>query len=98
MVHIPYKGGGPAMMDTIAGQAQINMASLIQVDPAREERQAAAARHQRHEAQRASSPTCRRSPRRVPGYDATNWWGLIAPAGTPQPVDRAAERASWTRC
>jgi tripartite-type tricarboxylate transporter receptor subunit TctC len=22
----------------------------------------------------------------VPGYDATNWWGLIAPAGTPQPV------------
>ena len=29
IVHIPYKGGGPAMMDTIAGQAHINMASLI---------------------------------------------------------------------
>jgi tripartite-type tricarboxylate transporter receptor subunit TctC len=85
MVHIPYKGGGPAMMDTIAGQAQVNMASLIQVGP-----------HVKSGKLRllATSGTKRSSlfpdvptvAETVPGYDATNWWGLIAPAGTPQPV------------
>ena len=85
MVHIPYKGGGPAMMDTIAGQAQINMASLIQVIP-----------HAKSGKLRllATSGTKRSSlfpgvptvAETVPGYDATNWWGLVAPAGTPQPI------------
>ncbi len=85
MVHIPYKGGGPAMMDTIAGQAHINMASLIQVIP-----------HAKSGKLRllATSGTKRSSvfpdvptvAEAVPGYDATNWWGLVAPAGTPQPV------------
>jgi tripartite-type tricarboxylate transporter receptor subunit TctC len=85
MVHIPYKGGGPAMMDTIAGQAQINMASLIQVIP-----------HAKSGKLRllATSGTKRSSlfpdvptvAETVPGYDATNWWGLVAPAGTPQQV------------
>jgi tripartite-type tricarboxylate transporter receptor subunit TctC len=85
MVHIPYKGGGPAMMDTIAGQAQINMASLIQVIP-----------HAKSGKLRllATSGTKRSSlfpdvptvAEAVPGYDATNWWGLVAPAGTPQPI------------
>ena len=85
MVHIPYKGGGPAMMDTIAGQAQINMASLIQVIP-----------HVKSGKLRllATSGTKRSSlfpdvptvAETVPGYDATNWWGLVAPAGTPQQV------------
>jgi len=85
IVHIPYKGGGPAMMDTIAGQAQINMASLIQVIP-----------HAKSGKLRllATSGTKRSSlfpdvptvAETVPGYDATNWWGLVAPAGTPPAV------------
>jgi tripartite-type tricarboxylate transporter receptor subunit TctC len=85
MVHVPYKGGGPAMMDTIAGQAQVNMASLIQVGP-----------HVKSGKLRliATSGTKRSSlfpevptvAETVPGYDATNWWGLLAPAGTPQQV------------
>jgi tripartite-type tricarboxylate transporter receptor subunit TctC len=85
IVHIPYKGGGPAMMDTLAGQAQINMASLIQVIP-----------HAKSGKLRllATSGTKRSSlfpdvptvAETVPGYDATNWWGLVAPAGTPPAV------------
>ena len=85
IVHIPYKGGGPAMMDTIGGQAHINMASLIQVIP-----------HAKSGKLRllATSGTKRSSlfpdvptvAETVPGYDATNWWGLVAPAGTPPAV------------
>jgi tripartite-type tricarboxylate transporter receptor subunit TctC len=85
MVHVPYKGGGPAMMDTIAGQAQVNMASLIQVGPHVKsgKLRLIATSGTRRSSLFPEVPTVAET---VPGYDATNWWGLIAPAGTPQQV------------
>jgi tripartite-type tricarboxylate transporter receptor subunit TctC len=85
MVHVPYKGGGPAMMDTIAGQAQVNMASLIQVGPHVKsgKLRLVATSGTRRSSLFPDVPTVAET---VAGYDATNWWGLIAPAGTPQPV------------
>jgi tripartite-type tricarboxylate transporter receptor subunit TctC len=85
MVHIPYKGGGPAMMDTIAGQAQVNMASLIQVGPHVKsgKLRLLATSGTKRSASFPDTPTVAET---VPGYDATNWWGLVAPAGTPAPV------------
>ena len=85
MVHVPYKGGGPAMMDTIAGQAQVNMASLIQVGPHVKsgKLRLVATSGTRRSSLFPDGPTVAET---VAGYDATNWWGLIAPAGTPQPV------------
>ena len=85
MVHIPYKGGGPAMMDTIAGQAQINMASLIQVIPHAKsgKLRLLATSGTRRSSLFPEVPTVAET---VPGYDATNWWGLVAPAGTPSQV------------
>jgi tripartite-type tricarboxylate transporter receptor subunit TctC len=85
MVHVPYKGGGPAMMDTIAGQAQVNMASLIQVGPHVKsgKLRLIATSGTRRSSLYPDVPTVAET---VAGYDATNWWGLIAPAGTPQPV------------
>ncbi len=86
IVHIPFKGGGPAMMDVIAGNTQIAIGSLIQTLP-----------HIRTgrlkplgvgSAKRVPAlpdvPTI--SEAGVPGYEATNWWGIAAPAGTPRPV------------
>src|SRR5882672_6224307 len=86
IVHIPFKGGGPAMMDVIAGNTQIAIGSLIQTLP-----------HIRSgrlkplgvgSAKRVPAlpdvPTI--SEAGVPGYEATNWWGIVAPAGTPRPV------------
>src|SRR6266567_666327 len=86
IVHIPFKGGGPAMMDVIAGNTQIAIGSLIQTLP-----------HIRSgrlkplgvgSAARVPAlpdvPTI--SEAGVPGYEATNWWGIVAPAGTPRPV------------
>jgi tripartite-type tricarboxylate transporter receptor subunit TctC len=85
MVHVPYKGGGPAMMDTIAGQAQVNMASLIQVGPHVKsgKLRLIATSGTRRSSLYPDVPTVAET---VAGYDATNWWGLIAPAGTPQAV------------
>jgi tripartite-type tricarboxylate transporter receptor subunit TctC len=94
MVHVPYKGGGPAMADTIGGQAQINMASLIQVIPHAKsgKLRLLATSGTKRSALFPDVPTIAET---VPGYDATNWWGLVAPAGTPpEIVDRLSKELS----
>jgi tripartite-type tricarboxylate transporter receptor subunit TctC len=85
IVHIPYKGGGPAMADTIAGQAHMMLASFIQVIP-----------HVKSgKLKLLGTSGAKRSPlfpevptiaEVLPGYEATNWWGIVAPAGTPPAV------------
>jgi tripartite-type tricarboxylate transporter receptor subunit TctC len=85
IVMVPYKGGGPAMMDTIAGQAQVMMASFIQVIPHVKsgKLKLLATSGSRRNPVMPGVPTIAES---LPGYEATNWWGMVAPAGTPQPV------------
>jgi len=83
MVHVPFKGGGPAMVSVISGETQISIGSLIQTLP-----------HIRSGRLRALGiggtkrspvlpdvPTIAESG--LPGYEANNWWGIVAPAGTP---------------
>jgi len=86
VVHVPYKGGGPAMADVIAGQAQIVMPSLIQVVPHIKSGRlrVLATSGARRSAVLPGVPTISESG--VPGYEAHNWWGILAPAGTPAPV------------
>ena len=86
VVHVPYKGGGPAMADVIAGQAQIVMPSLIQVVPHIKSGRlkVLGTSGTRRSAVLPDVPTIAESG--VPGYEAHNWWGLLAPAGTPAPV------------
>ena len=86
MTHVPYKGGGPALVDLIAGQIQIVFATpqagLPHVKAGRirgiavttAERVAAA----------PDIPTAAESG--VPGYEVTNWHGLIGPKGLPRPI------------
>jgi len=86
VVHVPYKGGGPAMADVIAGQAQIVMPSLIQVVPHIKSGRlrVLGTSGTRRSAVLPDVPTISESG--VPGYEAHNWWGILAPAGTPAPV------------
>src|SRR5262245_16758006 len=86
IVHIPFKGGGPAMADVVAGNTQIVIGSLIQMLP-----QINTGRlkilgvgSEKRVPALPNVPTI--SEAGVPGYEATNWWGVVAPAGTPRPV------------
>jgi tripartite-type tricarboxylate transporter receptor subunit TctC len=85
VVHIPYKGGGPAMADVIGGQAQMVMPSLIQVVPHIKSGRlkVLGTSGAKRSAILPGVPTISES---LPGYESYNWWGLLVPAGTPKPV------------
>lgn len=86
LVHVPYKGGGPAMQDVISGHVKIMFSSLIQTTPF----------IQAGKLKALGTGGAKRSPvlpdvptiaeAGVPGYVADNWWGLAAPAGLPAPM------------
>jgi tripartite-type tricarboxylate transporter receptor subunit TctC len=86
MVHVPYKGGGPAVQALLAGQVQLNFATIVSVLP-----------HVRAGKLRAIAvTTAKRSPglpeiptiaeSGVPGYDHGPWNGFLAPARTPTAI------------
>lgn len=85
LVHVPYKGAAPALVDVIAGNAQLIITSPI-----------AAGGHIQTGRVRALATTgAERNPslpdlptiaETVPGYEITQSWGLVAPAGTPASI------------
>ena len=81
VVHIPYKGGGPAMADVMAGQAQIVLPSMIQVIPFAKsgKLKVLGTSGTARSAALPGVPTIAESG--LPGYEAHNWWGILAPAG-----------------
>jgi tripartite-type tricarboxylate transporter receptor subunit TctC len=86
VVHVPFKGGGPAMADVIAGNTQLCIGSLLQVIPQiRTNRlRAIATGGAKRVPALPDVPTVMESG--VPGYEANNWWGVLAPAGTPAAI------------
>jgi tripartite-type tricarboxylate transporter receptor subunit TctC len=85
MVHIPYKGGGGVVVDLIAGQLQLTFGSATSLPYVRSGRLIAIAVTT---AQRVSSapnlPTIAEAG--LPGYEASAWYALFAPARTPKPI------------
>jgi tripartite-type tricarboxylate transporter receptor subunit TctC len=86
IVHVPYKGGGPSMLAVIAGEAQVMFSSIVQTVPQIQSGQlrALATGGAKRSPILPDLPTIAEAG--VPGYIATNWWGVIAPAGTPQSI------------
>ena len=83
LLHVPFKGGGPAMIDVVGGHTKVMFSSLVQTTP-----------HIKSGKLRAlGTGGLKRNPvlpdvptvaeAGVPDYEAVNWWGIVAPAGTP---------------
>lgn len=86
VTHVPYKGGGPNVTALLSGEIQITVASVP-----------ASLGHVKAGRMKALGLTSlRRSPvlpgvptiaeSAVPGYEAKNWYGMLAPAGVPKPI------------
>jgi tripartite-type tricarboxylate transporter receptor subunit TctC len=86
IVHVPYKGGAPAMMDTIGGQTQLYCTGLIAAGP-----QIKAGR-----IRAVGMATLERSPimpdvptvaeQGLAGFNVASWFGIMAPANTPSAI------------
>lgn len=85
-VHIPYKGGGPAVIELLAGQTSLmfaNMPTVIQNVRGGKLR-ALAATGSRRSSAAPDIPTVAESG--IPGFEVTVWYGVSAPAMTPRAI------------
>jgi tripartite-type tricarboxylate transporter receptor subunit TctC len=86
IVHVPYKGGGPAMTDLVAGQVDMSFATMgssvgfVQSGKLR----ALAVTSSERSKLLPDVPTMIEAG--VPGYEMTGWYALFVPSGTPQAI------------
>lgn len=86
MVHVPYKGSNPAVLDLIAGRLDLMFAPVaptLAFVKAGKLRPIAVGSQKRFSVL-PDLPTI--SEAGVPGYDVGQWWGILAPARTPDPI------------
>jgi tripartite-type tricarboxylate transporter receptor subunit TctC len=93
LLHVPFKGGGPAMIDVVGGHTKVMFSSLVQTTP-----------HIKSGKLRAlGTGGLKRNPvlpdvptvaeAGVPNYEAVNWWGIVTPAGTPPAIVERLHKA-----
>ena len=85
LVHVPYKGAGPALTDLIGGQVQMMCTSPLPSLPhVKSGRLVALAMTSR--ARSRAAPDIPTVAETVPGYESTLWYALLAPAATPPAI------------
>jgi tripartite-type tricarboxylate transporter receptor subunit TctC len=88
MTHVPYRGGGPAVQDAVAGHVPLFMSNVVIIS-----------QHIRAGVLRPLGVTTRTETRHVPGvqsfaqqgvgdFEAPTWWAFLGRAGTPEPILR----------
>ena len=93
LVHVPYRGGGPAVQDAVAGQVPLFMSNVVIIS-----------QHIRAGTLRPLGVTTRGETRHVPGvrsfaqqgfgdFEAPTWWAFLGRAGTPEPILRRMQEA-----
>jgi len=92
MVHVPFKGGGPANLAVITGQVQLTIGIMVALMPhvsAGKVRAVAVATPKRVQ----SLPDVPTIAETLPGYDSLVWHGVMVPTRTPRPIVRALNAA-----
>jgi len=86
LLHVPFRGGGPALVDVLGGHNKVMFSSLVQAVPHIKtgRLRALGTGGATRTPALAEYPTI--SEAGLPGYEALNWWGLIAPAGVPPAI------------
>jgi tripartite-type tricarboxylate transporter receptor subunit TctC len=86
IVHVPYKGGGPAMTDVVGGHTKIMFSSLVQTTGfvLNGQLRALGTGGAHRSPVLPDVPTIAEAG--LTGYEANNWWGVVAPAGTPPAI------------
>jgi tripartite-type tricarboxylate transporter receptor subunit TctC len=86
LVHVPYKGGGPALNDVIAGQVPVTFSTAVETLPQVRagKLRGLAVSSVKRAATAPELPTIAEAG--VPGYDVTGWYVFLAPAGTPKAI------------
>jgi tripartite-type tricarboxylate transporter receptor subunit TctC len=85
LVHVPFKGGGPATADVVAGHTQLEFSSLVTAMPfvqSHRLRLIAVGGHARS----PKFPDVPTIAETVPGYESSIWWGIFAPPKTPADI------------
>jgi tripartite-type tricarboxylate transporter receptor subunit TctC len=92
MVHVPYRGSAPALQDLIGGRVQLMIDGYNLMRGANEagRLRVIATTGPRRLAALPDVPTVAET---LPGFEALGWQGVVAPAGTPEPVLAALEQA-----
>ena len=83
--HVPYKGGGPATVDLVAGRIQAIFGSIPQWQPHLAVGKVRAIGIG-HPTRVRSMPDVPAVAETYPGFNNTTWYGLLAPTGTPAPI------------
>ena len=86
LVHVPYKGSGPALTDVVGGQVQIMFSNLTSAVPQVKSGRlrGIAVTGEKRAAAVPELPTVIEAG--VPGYVVISWFGVLAPAGTPRAI------------
>lgn len=85
LLHVPYKGAGPALTDLVAGHVQTMITAISSTLPyvkAGRLKPLAVSSEKRQ----ALLPEVPAVAEQLPGYEVTTWYGVFAPAGTPRPI------------
>ncbi|HZO46205.1 MAG TPA: tripartite tricarboxylate transporter substrate-binding protein, partial [Xanthobacteraceae bacterium] len=85
-LHVPFKGGGPAMIDVVGGHNPVMFSSLVQTTPQIQSGKLRALGVGGLKPSKILPGVPTIAEAGVPDYEATNWWGIVAPTGVPQPV------------
>lgn len=84
LLHVPYKGAGPAMIDVMAGHVDMMLGAAGLAEARAGRVKVLGVTSAKRSASAPDLPTLAEAG--VKGYESTIWFGLLAPAGTPQPI------------